>query len=108
MIEVDRSAPARSAQRDRRSEIGPGSPAQPWDSDDVETLHWQVGDASVFRIGELDATAALQGLIPEFDLADTSGMPWLPPDLVDGTGRLRGMAHAFTPVCLSSHAASQR
>ena len=37
----------------------------------------------VFRIGELDATAALQGLIPEFDLADVSGMPWLTPDFVD-------------------------
>ena len=47
MIEVDRSAPAKSA--------------QPWDSDDVETLRWQVGDATVFRIGELDATAALAG-----------------------------------------------
>ena len=55
----------------------------------METLRWQVGDATVFGIGELDATAALQGLIPEFDLADTSGMPWLTPDFVDGTGRLR-------------------
>ena len=84
MIEVDRSAPAKSA--------------QPWDSDDVETLRWQVGDATVFRIGELDATAALHGLIPEFDLADTSGMPWLTPDFVDGTGRLRGMVQAFLIV----------
>jgi hypothetical protein len=36
----------------------------------METLRSQVGDATVFRIRELDATAALQGLIPEFDLAD--------------------------------------
>ena len=64
----------------------------------METLRWQVGEVTVFRIGELDATAALQGLISEFDLADFSAMPWLTPDLVDGTGRLRGMVQAFLIV----------
>ena len=90
--------PAKSAPRNRPREIGPAKSAQPWDSDDVETLRWQVGDATVFRIGELDATAALQGLIPEFDLADISGMPGLTPDFVDRTGRLRGMVQAFLIV----------
>jgi glyoxylase-like metal-dependent hydrolase (beta-lactamase superfamily II) len=64
----------------------------------VETLRWQVGEVTVSRIGELDAAAALQGLIPEFDLADVSAMPWLTPDFVDGTGRLRGMVQAFLIV----------
>jgi glyoxylase-like metal-dependent hydrolase (beta-lactamase superfamily II) len=80
---------------DRSRPVGAAKSAQPWDSDDVETLRWQVGDATVFRIGELDATAALEGLIPEFDLADISGMPWLTPDFVDGTGLMRGMVQAF-------------
>jgi hypothetical protein len=51
--------------------------AEPWDSDEMETLHGQVGDATIFRIAELDATPALQGLIPQFDLAKVSRAGWL-------------------------------
>jgi glyoxylase-like metal-dependent hydrolase (beta-lactamase superfamily II) len=76
MIEVDRSR-------------------QPWDSGDMELLRWQVGDATVFRIADVDATAALQGLIPKFNLAAVSRAAWLTPDFVDQTGRLRGMVQAF-------------
>jgi glyoxylase-like metal-dependent hydrolase (beta-lactamase superfamily II) len=61
----------------------------------METLRWRVGDATVFRIGELDATAALQGLISQFDLADVSRAGWLTPNFIDQTGRLRGMVQAF-------------
>jgi hypothetical protein len=61
----------------------------------METLRWHVGDATVFRIPELDATAALDGLIPEFDLADVACAEWLIPNFVDETGRLRGMVQAF-------------
>jgi hypothetical protein len=53
----------------------------------METLRWQVGDATVIRILELDAAAALQGLIPKFDLADIARAQWLTPDFVDETGR---------------------
>jgi glyoxylase-like metal-dependent hydrolase (beta-lactamase superfamily II) len=60
----------------------------------METLRWHVGDATVFRIPELDATAALDGLIPEFDLADVACAEWLIPNFVDETGRLRGMVQA--------------
>jgi hypothetical protein len=45
----------------------------------VDILRWQIGDATVFRLGELDATAALQGLIPQFDLAGISCDAWLTP-----------------------------
>jgi glyoxylase-like metal-dependent hydrolase (beta-lactamase superfamily II) len=70
-------------------------PRQPWDSGDMELLRWKVGDATVFRIADVDATAALQGLIPKFNLAAVSRAAWLAPDFVDQTGRLRGMVQAF-------------
>jgi len=65
------------------------------DSDEMKTLRWRIGDATVFRIGELDATAALQGLIPKFDLADVARAGWLIPAFVDETGRLRGSVQVF-------------
>jgi glyoxylase-like metal-dependent hydrolase (beta-lactamase superfamily II) len=72
--------------------------AEPWDSDEMETIRWQVGDATIFRIAELDATPALQGLIPQFDLAEVSRAGWLTPNFVDETGRLRGLVQAFLIV----------
>lgn len=45
----------------------------------MELLHWQVGDATVFRIADVDATAALQGLIPKFNPAAVSRAAWLTP-----------------------------
>ena len=68
---------------------------EPWDSGQMEPLRWQVGDAVVFRIADVDATAALQGLIPKFDPAAVAHVSWLTPDFVDETGRLRGMVQAF-------------
>ena len=56
----------------------------------MDTLRWRVGDATGLRIAELDATAALQGLIPKFDLADVAHAEWLTPDFVDEDGQLRG------------------
>ena len=38
----------------------------------MDTLRWRVGDATVIRVPELDATAALEGLIPRLDLAAIS------------------------------------
>ena len=66
-----------------------------WDSGDMELRRWQVGDATVFRIADVDATAALQGLIPKFSPAAVSRVAWLTPDFVDEMGRLRGMVQAF-------------
>ena len=74
--------------------ISPGS-SKPCDSGDMELLRWQVGDATVCRIPELDATAALQGLIPKFDLAGVSRAGWLIPDFVDQAGRLYGLVQVF-------------
>jgi len=61
----------------------------------METLRWQVGDATVFGVPELDATPALQGLIPKFDRADVSRTGWLIPDFVDEAGRLHGLVQVF-------------
>jgi hypothetical protein len=55
----------------------------------MDTLRGRVGDATVLHIAELDATAALQGLIPKFDLADVTRAEWLTPDFVDEDGQLR-------------------
>ena len=58
-------------------------------------LRWRVGDATVIRVPELDATAALEGLIPRLDLAAISEDAWLRPDFVDDAGRPRGLVQAF-------------
>jgi hypothetical protein len=63
---------------------------KPCDSGDMELLRWEVGDATVFRIADVDATAALQGLIPKFNKAAVSRAAWLTPTFVDEVGRLRG------------------
>jgi glyoxylase-like metal-dependent hydrolase (beta-lactamase superfamily II) len=65
------------------------------DSGGVETLRWQVGDATILRIWEVDASAALQGLIPKFDPAAVSRAAWLTPDFVDEMGRPKGLVQAF-------------
>ena len=61
----------------------------------MDTLRWRVGDATVIRVPELDATAALEGLIPRLDLAAISEDGWLRPDFVDDAGRPRGLVQAF-------------
>ena len=61
----------------------------------MELLCWQVGDARVFRIADVDATPALQGLIPKLNPAAVSRAAWLTPNFVDGVGRLRGLVQAF-------------
>ncbi|HEX3206626.1 MAG TPA: MBL fold metallo-hydrolase [Propionibacteriaceae bacterium] len=61
----------------------------------METLRWQVGDATILRIWEVDASAALQGLIPKFDPAAVSRAAWLTPDFVDEMGRPKGLVQAF-------------
>ena len=68
----------------------------------METLRWSVGDATIFRIGELDATAALQDLIPKFDLADVARAGWLTPNFVDQSGRLRGSVQVFL-IMIADH-----
>src|SRR4029450_9100855 len=68
---------------------------KPWDSGHMELLRWRVGHATVFRVADVDATAALQGLIPRFNPAAVSRAAWLTPDFVDEVGRLRGMVQAF-------------
>jgi glyoxylase-like metal-dependent hydrolase (beta-lactamase superfamily II) len=61
----------------------------------MEILRWSVGDATIFRVGDVEATAALQGLIPKLDPPAISRAAWLTPDFVDERGRLKGMVQAF-------------
>jgi glyoxylase-like metal-dependent hydrolase (beta-lactamase superfamily II) len=64
----------------------------------METLRWQVGDITVFRVGEVDASSALDGLIAEYDPADVARADWLTPDFVDDAGRPKGLVQAFVLV----------
>ena len=74
------------------SEFLPGTLTGPtWDRTDMEILRWDIGDATVVRVGELDATAALQGLIPDLDPAEVSRASWLAPHFIDEVGRLKGL-----------------
>ena len=68
----------------------------------MDILRWRVGNATVLRIAELDATPALEGLIPQFDLTSISGDAWLRPNFVDEAGRLRGMVQAFV-ILIGAH-----
>jgi glyoxylase-like metal-dependent hydrolase (beta-lactamase superfamily II) len=68
----------------------------------VDILRWRVGNATVLRIAELDATPALEGLIPQFDLTSISGDAWLRPNFVDEAGRLRGLVQAFV-ILIGAH-----
>jgi glyoxylase-like metal-dependent hydrolase (beta-lactamase superfamily II) len=61
----------------------------------MQTLRWQVGDATVLRVAELDAAAALDGLIPGLDPADLTRTSWLTPHFVDEAGRLKGLVQVF-------------
>jgi glyoxylase-like metal-dependent hydrolase (beta-lactamase superfamily II) len=58
-------------------------------------LRWEVGNAAIFRISELDATPALDGLIPDLDPAAIARARWLAPSFVTTDGRLRGSVQAF-------------
>ena len=61
----------------------------------MKNLRWNVGDATVVRVTELDATSALQGLIPDLDPAEVSHASWLAPDFIDESRRLKGLIQAF-------------
>jgi glyoxylase-like metal-dependent hydrolase (beta-lactamase superfamily II) len=58
-------------------------------------LRWPVGDATVLRLGELDATPAFPGLIRELDAGDLSRAAWLWPHFVGQAGGLTGLVQVF-------------
>lgn len=64
----------------------------------MDVLRWAVGDATVYRVGEVDASPAFDGLIRELDPADIARAAWLEPHFVDAAGRLRGLVQAFLIV----------
>lgn len=49
----------------------------------------------MLRVGEVDATPALDGLLPDLDPAEVDRLAWLRPDFVEPSGRLRGAVQAF-------------
>jgi glyoxylase-like metal-dependent hydrolase (beta-lactamase superfamily II) len=61
----------------------------------VEILRWRIGAATVLRVPEVDAKAALDGLIADLDPAALARASWLTPHFVDDTGRLTGLVQTF-------------
>ncbi len=61
----------------------------------MRALRWRVGEATIIRIAETDASSALVGLIDGFDPDAVSAASWLSPDFVDRSGRLKGVVQAF-------------
>jgi glyoxylase-like metal-dependent hydrolase (beta-lactamase superfamily II) len=63
----------------------------------IDILRWQVGAATIVRIAETDASAAVDGLYGELDrerLLRDAGW-WLTPRFMDSRGHLRGLVQGF-------------
>jgi glyoxylase-like metal-dependent hydrolase (beta-lactamase superfamily II) len=63
----------------------------------IDILRWQIGAATIFRIAETDASAAVDGLYGELDrerLIRDAGW-WLTPRFMDQEGHLRGLVQGF-------------
>jgi glyoxylase-like metal-dependent hydrolase (beta-lactamase superfamily II) len=58
-------------------------------------LKWQVGDVTVTRILELEATGGTRFILPDATPEAARTIPWLTPHFADETGRLRMSVHAL-------------
>lgn len=56
---------------------------------------WQVGEAAVRRIHEVDVAGLGRWLLPDATPAVVSRVPWLSPSYADGSGHLLGSVHTF-------------
>jgi glyoxylase-like metal-dependent hydrolase (beta-lactamase superfamily II) len=59
------------------------------------TLRWKIGDVTVTKIVELEATGGSRFLLPQATPEDVLPMTWLQPHFADATGRLRMSIHAL-------------
>jgi glyoxylase-like metal-dependent hydrolase (beta-lactamase superfamily II) len=58
-------------------------------------MHWTIGDVTVSKIVELEATGGSRFLLPDATPEAVRPMTWLQPHFADADGRLRMSIHAF-------------
>lgn len=68
----------------------------------MSRLTWRVGDATILRILEVDASDAMVGLVDGLDAAAVAEAAWLRPGFVTDEGRLRAAVQVFVVVLPSA------
>ena len=56
---------------------------------------WQIGDVTITRIVEIEATGGMSRVIPEAKREMVRKIPWMYPHFADESGRMRGAIHAL-------------
>ena len=56
---------------------------------------WRIGDVTVTRVVEIEATGGMSRIIPEATRERLQDIGWLYPHFVDESGRMRGSIHAL-------------
>jgi glyoxylase-like metal-dependent hydrolase (beta-lactamase superfamily II) len=56
---------------------------------------WQIGDVTITRIVEIEATGGMSRILPQATREEVAKIPWLYPHFADDTGRMRGSIHSF-------------
>ncbi len=64
-------------------------------SDRIHGGRWRIGDVTVTRIVEIEATGGMSRIIPQATREAVREIPWLYPHFADENGRMRGSIHAL-------------
>jgi len=56
---------------------------------------WQIGDVTVTRVVEIEATGGMSRVIPDAKRERLKEIPWMYPHFADENGRMRGAIHAL-------------
>ena len=56
---------------------------------------WQIGDVTVTRVVEIEATGGMSRVIPDAKRERLQEIPWMYPHSADENGRMRGAIHAL-------------
>ena len=56
---------------------------------------WQIGDVTVTRVVEIEATGGMSRVIPDAKRERLQEIPWMYPHFADENGRMRGAIHAL-------------
>ena len=56
---------------------------------------WQIGDVTVTRVVEIEATGGMSRVIPDAKRERLEEIPWMYPHFADENGRMRGAIHAL-------------
>ena len=56
---------------------------------------WRIGDVTVTRVVEIEATGGMSRVIPDAKRERLKEIPWMYPHFADENGRMRGAIHAL-------------